>query len=125
MADENAGLVVYYEPLILAMLDGLLTNAIDAVDLSSPCVLVKLVVGEDGKRLFLCVENSTDISRERLSVLVRNLNVPGPDMIGITELHWMSKACWPDVISAERLSWIAMAKPNRVFARAMIAEVSK
>lgn len=121
------GSMVYYEPLVLAMFDGLLTNAIDAVDLSNPSILVEAVVGESGDKLFLCVENSTDINQARLSVLERNLNSPGPDMVGITELHWISKACWPelDVTSGVRLSWTTLDSPRRVVARAMIAEVSK
>ncbi len=125
LSHKAEGDVIFYEPLIHAMLDGLLTNAVDSVDPSNPSVLMKVVTGEDRERLFLCVENSTDIDEGRLSVLVRNLNAPGPDMVGITELHWMSKACWPDIIGNERLSWTALADPTRVFARAMIAEFSK
>lgn len=123
IVDRGEGRYAYYEPLIVAILDGLLTNAIDAVDLSNPSVLVNLARSEDNQTLFLCVENTTDIEQERLAILVRNLNAPGPDMVGITELHWMSKACWPSVNSGERLSWTVLANPRRVLARAMIAEV--
>lgn len=125
LPDSVEGSVVYYEPLILTMFDGLLTNAIDAVDLSSPSILIETVAGESGDRIFLCVENSTDIGQTRLSVLTRNLNSPGPDMVGITELHWMSKVCWPEVSSGIRLSWTTQDNPRKIVARVMIAEVNK
>lgn len=119
------GTILYYEPLIFAMFDGLLTNAINCVDLSNPDIIIKVVAGESGDKLFLCVENSTDISQAQLATLERNLNSPSPDMVGITELHWLSKACWPntEIKSDVRLSWSMQNSPNRVVAHAMIAEV--
>lgn len=121
--DNDEVQFIYYEPFILALLDGLLTNAIDDVDLSNPNILVKLACSEDRKKLFLCVENTTDIDKERLSELLRNLNSPGPDMVGITVLHQMSKACWSNINSDERLSWTALTNPPQVLAKALIAEI--
>lgn len=115
--------IVFYEPLALTVFDGLLKNALDSVDMIHPNIVVRLVLDASGSAVYLCVENSTDLSSEGLSTLVRRLNHPGPDMVGITNIHWMSKVCWPKTRDKDRLSWSFQEKPQMVIAEVMIAEV--
>ncbi len=122
--ESEERVVTFYEPLIVALLDGLLNNAINAAGSSAPRVVVELMMGDTVAEVYLQVTNSTDISLERLRTLERTLNSPGPDKVGITELHWMSKACWPDVSDNQRLSWSVVDEPRGVVARALIAKVA-
>jgi len=113
--------IFFYQPHIQAMFDGLLTNAIKAIDSSNPSIFVNLVLAK-GKNIILSVENSTDKHREGLKRLVCHLNSPSPDMVGVTELHWIAKACWPYDIDS-RLFWAVLDTPCRIVAQAQVAEV--
>ncbi|MCI5207848.1 MAG: hypothetical protein D3910_03440, partial [Candidatus Electrothrix sp. ATG2] len=113
--------IFFYKPHIQSMFDGLLTNAIKAINSSNPSILVQLILAK-GKHIILSVENSTDKHRVGLNKLVCHLNSPSPDMVGVTELHWIAKACWP-YNADSRLFWTVLDTPCRIAAQAQIAEV--
>lgn len=116
----------YFEPHVEAVLDGLLTNALNGVSSAdSPNVCVDLVreprmAEPDG--LYLIISNSSAMSVEGLTFQAQHWNSPGSDMIGISALHWVSRKCWPK--DADRLLWSIQHEPVRVVARALIAEVA-
>ena len=110
--------VRYFDPLLTTVLDGLLLNAADHhpsdVDYF---IRVRLVL--NGKDARLVVENRTSAD----DLLVSRLNSPGPDMVGVTNLHWMATGFWPD--DSDRLYWSLEKDGDRQLLRAsaLIAKV--
>lgn len=119
------GNILYYPPLIIALFDGILTNAINAIDSSKPKILIYTTLNQFQSKIFIHFENSSDINLEQLSILEKNLNSPGPDMVGITNLHLISEACWPNISKKNRLFWKVDKNSSMIISKALIAEIEK
>ncbi len=119
--------VVFFGPMLVTVLDGLLANAIDAVHAGKPLISVRVVWETvEGKELvYLEIENSTSMSQSRAEELVRRLTSPGPDLVGITEIHWVTRACWPEVADAACLSWRVVRNhgTTAIIAKVVIGEI--
>lgn len=110
--------VVYFEPLLITVLDGLLANAFDHQDEDNHSFLIRLIL--DAMTVKLEVENTTTETNGRL---LARLHSPGADMVGITNLHWMAKGFWPD--DTDHLHWRIENDGGklRLIACALIAKV--
>lgn len=128
-SDIQQSRVVFFEPMLGTLFDGLLPNAIEAIDEAAPAIQVRLraEVRNGTTGVYMDVENTTDLSTRRIDILLQRLNSPGPDFVGVTEIHWVCKACWPHVPDADRLRWYKHTRDGRTYiaASALIGEVQQ
>jgi signal transduction histidine kinase len=115
--------VRYFEPCITFLLQGLVSNAIKHSP-KTKAIKVKVAIhgNEHESGIYLKVQNQTDIDQSELKNIVNRLNSPGPDLVGISETHYVSKAFWGDDVTPQwelnvenGVTWIT--------ASALIAEV--
>ena len=128
LSDLQEERVAFYRPQLAAVFDGLILNAVDNVDDENPKVDVILrvrTVKHGGSRVVVEFRNTTDIPPSGLDTLCRQLNSPRPDMVGVTELHWIADTFWPALTERERLlwRWEVCGDQHWVSAEAVIAEV--
>jgi signal transduction histidine kinase len=127
---QRLQVVAFYEPQIIGLLDGLLDNAIRETSGIDRRISVRISSIDSSPEVAtgfvsLRIENTNSEKAESLSDLVQNLNSPGPDMVGVSEMHWISAACWRSDEIGTILEWsiIDTGIDARIVARAIIAEV--
>ncbi len=116
--------VKFFKPLAFALMDGLISNAILNIDKKKPYLAVRFYREKDF--LYMEVENSVSGSEDRIRRRLERCNSPRPDLVGITEIHWMTMVFWRRPSgNEERPSWRLEEKGKNkyVVARVLIAEV--
>lgn len=118
---------VFYDQLFGILLHGLLSNACRNLDHEKMEVQLRLVLESDSAdngSVFLEVLNSVSHDLEPLDDLVRRLNCPGPDMLGVSEVHWICKASWPE--RDDSVVWQVEQHPGGkcILARLILAEIA-
>lgn len=100
--------VVVFKPLVSAVVDGLVSNAVKYLSRNDP--LLSLAVVCDEHSCYLEVKNNSTLPLAELEQIAIRLNSPSPDLVGVSLLHWISRVCWQDYQDerkSERLVWQA------------------
>lgn len=92
--------IVSFLPLLMMVIDGILTNAVTSSPNEDP---VSVKIRWDGESLWLVVKNRFDNRAGNIEQIIHRLNEPGIDLVGVTNLHWAAEAYWPD--RPNRLRW--------------------
>ena len=107
--EDGEYVIVTYRALLLAILDGLLLNAATYGAEDNFC---ELSLEWEGTLVRFVAKNSTRESLDRVTERIGRLRCPSPDIVGVSEMHWISDACWRNSLcgTQECLQW--SVEPN-------------
>jgi len=88
--------VKYFRKLLIMSFDGLISNALRNIDRDNPKINIFLsgMGPTPGTKIFLIIENTVSVGEIKLKKIVDSLNSGGPDIVGVTTIHWACRACW-------------------------------
>lgn len=94
--DYSNNTIKYFKNLIIAILDGILTNALDNIDEDKPMISLCISQSDyqNDKMIYLEIDNSTFLEEDDIKKTVDDLNSGRSDMVGITSIYWACEACW-------------------------------
>jgi len=107
--------VAHYKPLVSAVLEGLVKNAITNIWPDKPTLSITLK--SNSNFVFLTVVNSVDPAKN-VKKLVFELNNPGPKISGVNQLHWIASSFWG--ISPE---WTELSTTHCICANVPLGEL--